>query len=458
MSMQGPGNEPPRLSQWDPARPVRRTGRSRVGWGLLGVLVIGAAAAVAGAVVVFGIVGATSMSEHRGHAPMMQRPPAAALAPAPVLPPVDGLSYTNIRVSRQPWSIHVVQMDRSKPDLHLLSAHAGGRALGLGTLSSQVRLRAAGGTPLAGVNGDFYQRDRSFAGDPRGLQVVDGEVISGPSGGTAFWIDGAGQPGLASVASRFEVTWPDGRRSPFDVNSDREWNGLLLYTPAAGSSTRTGRGREWILERTKESPEFPLRLGVTYPMRVRAVRETGETPIEADTWVLSAGPGLARSLPEVEAGALVTISTATTPDLSGVRQAIGGGPALVRGGKPVRLGGADSDTYESSSMWERHPRSAVGWNGTHYFLVQVDGRQWGLSVGMTLEELGEWMARLGCEQAMTLDGGGSATLWYQGAVRNSPCDGRERPIANSLVVVRRPAGGKVAGGSPSGTAAAPGGG
>ena len=36
---------------------------------------------------------------------------------------------------------------------------------------------------------------------------------------------------------------------------------------------------------------------------------------------------------------------------------------------------------------ERHPRSAVGWNADSYFLVEVDGRQRGLSVGMTLEEL-----------------------------------------------------------------------
>jgi exopolysaccharide biosynthesis protein len=71
-------------------------------------------------------------------------------------------------------------------------------------------------------------------------------------------------------------------------------------------------------------------------------------------------------------------------------------------------------------------------------LVQVDGRQPRLSVGMTLEELGATMARLGCEEAMNLDGGGSATFWCDGRIRNSPCDGGERVIANSLVLVRRP--------------------
>ncbi|HYV29980.1 MAG TPA: phosphodiester glycosidase family protein, partial [Candidatus Binatia bacterium] len=88
-------------------------------------------------------------------------------------------------------------------------------------------------------------------------------------------------------------------------------------------------------------------------------------------------------------------------------------------------------------MTERHPRSALGWNKTHFFLAEVDGRQRSLSLGMTLEELGEYMAKLGCEEAMSLDGGGSSTFWYRGRVVNSPCDGTERPVANGLVVVRK---------------------
>ena len=88
-------------------------------------------------------------------------------------------------------------------------------------------------------------------------------------------------------------------------------------------------------------------------------------------------------------------------------------------------------------MVERHPRSAIGWNATHFLLVEVDGRQKGVSEGMTLDEFANWLVKLGCGEAMNLDGGGSATLWYEGKVVNSPCEGRERPIANSLVVLRK---------------------
>ncbi|MEW6161163.1 MAG: phosphodiester glycosidase family protein, partial [Verrucomicrobiota bacterium] len=44
---------------------------------------------------------------------------------------------------------------------------------------------------------------------------------------------------------------------------------------------------------------------------------------------------------------------------------------------------------------------------------------------------------LGCDEAMNLDGGGSAVCWVYGQVMNSPSEGRERGMANGLVVVQR---------------------
>ena len=81
------------------------------------------------------------------------------------------------------------------------------------------------------------------------------------------------------------------------------------------------------------------------------------------------------------------------------------------------------------------PRTALGWNKHYLYLVEVDGRQLDLSLGMTFPQLAKYMLGLGCEQAMNLDGGGSATLWAFGAVKNSPSEGQERPAPNALVVV-----------------------
>src|SRR5258708_4888367 len=235
--------------------------------------------------------------------------------------PLDstGLGYTNVRVADVPWSIHVVQVSRSNSLYELHSVHAASAALGLETLSDQVSvISPALGTPVAAINGDFYQRDRAYAGSPRGLQVVDGELLSGPGNKIGFWVDANGEAHAGSVSSKFEITWPDGTVTPFRLNGERSPNGVELYTPAIGPSTRTIGGRELVLERAEGSPWLPLRVGKAYAATVREVRETGNTKVLTNTLVLSLGPGAARRLAPLQPGAVVRISTATLPALHGV--------------------------------------------------------------------------------------------------------------------------------------------
>jgi exopolysaccharide biosynthesis protein len=122
-----------------------------------------------------------------------------------------------------------------------------------------------------------------------------------------------------------------------------------------------------------------------------------------------------------------------------VKTAIGGGYVLVRNGQKQILDIPKSDAYKYRSVGERHPRSAIGASRDQIYLVEVDGRQPKLSVGMTLAELGDYMQKLGCDLVLSLDGGASATLWFDGKVRNSPCDGDLRAIANGLVVLKKSA-------------------
>ena len=56
---------------------------------------------------------------------------------------------------------------------------------------------------------------------------------------------------------------------------------------------------------------------------------------------------------------------------------------------------------------------------------------------MTLHELAEDIVKLGCTDAMNLDGGGSATCWVYGQVMNNPSEGEERGMGNSLVIVQK---------------------
>lgn len=356
------------------------------------------------------------------------------------------MAYRHETVAAGPWSIHVATIDRRQPQLELRSTLARDQIQGLSTLAQQVKtLPAAAGQPLAAVNGDFYVVDERnpYAGDPRGLQILDGELVSAPTDQASFWIDAKGEPQATNVISRLKATWPDGSSAAMGLNEERHNGTAVLFTPRFGGSTKTKGGRELVLEPAGNGPWLPLQPGREYSARVREAHDGGNTPLAGGTLVLSLSPALLTNTPGAGAltnGAAVKLSTATFPDLAGVKVAISGGHVLVREGARQEIQTPQSEAYKYRSVRERHPRSAVGASRDHYFFVEVDGRQPGLSVGMTLDELGDYMKKIGCDLALSLDGGASATFWYEGRVRNSPCNGAERPIANGIAVVARPSG------------------
>jgi len=94
----------------------------------------------------------------------------------------------------------------------------------------------------------------------------------------------------------------------------------------------------------------------------------------------------------------------------------------------------------------RHPRTAVGLDkkSEHLVLLVVDGRKPGVAIGMNYDELAKEMIRLGCHEALNLDGGGRSVMAVRelGAeefrILNEPTDGRERAVANALGIVVEP--------------------
>lgn len=95
--------------------------------------------------------------------------------------------------------------------------------------------------------------------------------------------------------------------------------------------------------------------------------------------------------------------TATEPKVE-LYNTVCGGKLLVEAGKNVA-----SD--EGKHNGERHPRTCVGLKPGNVLLwVVVDGRHPEHSEGMTHRELAEAMLALGAQDALELDGGGSATF------------------------------------------------
>jgi hypothetical protein len=118
------------------------------------------------------------------------------------------------------------------------------------------------------------------------------------------------------------------------------------------------------------------------------------------------------------------------------------GELLVRPGVDVEGFSAGSRQFDSDITAGRYPRAALGVDREDLVAAVCDGRA-DDDAGMTMTELGEAMAALGCVDAINLDGGGSASLVIDGALVNTPREehGRElvggREIATALRISPR---------------------
>jgi len=133
---------------------------------------------------------------------------------------------------------------------------------------------------------------------------------------------------------------------------------------------------------------------------------------------------------EAPVGQQITSRLIFKPDWPGVVSAIGGGPQIVRNGAAVFRAG---EAFTLFQLGSRAPRTGLGQLADgRIILVAVDGRQPGYSVGMTTFELAQALVRLGAVTAMSLDGGGSTTMAFNGTLLNRP-SGPERPISTALL-------------------------
>ncbi len=353
-----------------------------------------------------------------------------AYSPPPFSPVVPGLDYLHVAETNHPWSIHIARLDRSRADFEVVTALARGKMLGLSSVATQAKtLPADLGKPLVAINGDFFVIAKGpYQGDPLGLEITRGELISAPAG-ASFWVEPKDKFALGTVNSRFTVSWPHGEKVRFGLNEECKSNSVILYTPSFGPSTRTTNALELVLETADNKDWLPLQANKTFTARVSEVRSACDTPLMPDIAVLSIGPKQAPKFASLSVGTLLRLSTDTSVDISRAQTAIGGRPILMEHGREGQWPVTGTNTLP------RHPRTAIGWNKKYFFFVVVDGRQKELSMGMTYVELARFFKDLGCTEAINLDGGGSTTFWLNGKIMNSPSDKHERSVANCLFIV-----------------------
>lgn len=100
---------------------------------------------------------------------------------------------------------------------------------------------------------------------------------------------------------------------------------------------------------------------------------------------------------------------------NGAKEVLSFGPALITQGEI-----AVEEDDEVGKAMASNPRTAIGViDDLHYVFVVADGRT-EESEGLSLLELAEFMDTLGVTTAYNLDGGGSSTMYFNGALVNQP--------------------------------------
>jgi exopolysaccharide biosynthesis protein len=329
-----------------------------------------------------------------------------------------------------PWFINVLRIDLKRARLKIV--HALDEGVGLETVSS---LAARYHAPAA-TNGGYFRIAGTYRGEPIGLLVLDRMLISEPHSERADFglIDSGDKTDVIFGHLRFtgEISVGSLKHSVLGLNRPPSPDELIVFTPRFHRTTLTNPdGIEVVVRKNRVATVSDLK---------------GSSEIPSDGYVISA-VGSAREWVKthVRKGARISFSwrlNAIEPgdnaDWMRAYSMLGGGPQLIKSGKI-----AITDKQEKMTpgfATDRHPRTAIAkLESGKLLLVTVDGRQPGISAGMTLEMLAEVLLEFGAVDAMNLDGGGSTTMVIHNKIVNRPSDQTgERPVSDAILVFPQP--------------------
>jgi hypothetical protein len=295
---------------------------------------------------------------------------AATLAAPAAAAPIRGQTLMpGVVYSRQveftghgPVVLNVVSAPRAQGLYAVRTALSNGAVQGRERLTDMEKA-ISDRTTVVGINGDFFD---TRWGTPSSVVVRGGALAAGSFGGrSAAGFDAAG--GLHVDRVTFDGSWKGtGQYRPLTLNAPPGRSAVTLYTPAWGAATPPESGTTEVV-----LAPFPATTpNVTLAAPATQVLQGGGQAIPANGAVLVARGRQAQTLTaEAPAGSTVSFRLILTPRWDDVREAVGGGPVLVRNGRPVFR---PNETFSASQLFSRTARGAVGQMSDALFF-QYDG-------------------------------------------------------------------------------------
>ncbi len=343
----------------------------------------------------------------------------------------DGIIFHKLEL-RGPIAVQYLEVDLTKKNISVETAIANDYLGNGGERVSELceRLNAKGYNIIAAVNGDF------FGGKPAQAQnsmIVNGEFAKGNKlDRSEFALSFEGKPFVEKFKFDGEIILRDTILAIKSLNMKSNGNSISIYNRFYNKRFAVDSLKGLILLKALN------KLTNNDTLLFLVEKYFGDYFLDT----LQRNEYLVGKIDEEFLNNRITeedtlkIYLGTIPSVGNIKTLIGGLPRLVIDGIPIEdFNGVEG--LKSKKFIGKNPRTAVGFNedSTKLFIVTVDGRQTHYSLGMTLPELAKFMKKIGCYQAVNLDGGGSTTMWVNGKIENSPSDKEgERPVHNALIV------------------------
>jgi exopolysaccharide biosynthesis protein len=258
---------------------------------------------------------------------------------------------------------------------------------------------------VAGINGGYFNRNNKY---PLGAIRSNGQWLSSPilnRGAIAWNNSGQFYIGRLTLEDNLVTTGPQGTvKTPIlFLNSGYVQSGIARYTPAWGNTYTPLTDNETIIVVQKNQVTSQL-----------TVAKAGENPVSIplDGYLLTLRGKISTSANLFPTGTNLKIESATVPaEFNSYPNIIGAGPLLVQNRQIVL--DAKAEKFSDAFIREKAIRSAICTtaNGT-VIIASTHNRAGG--AGPTLAEHAQLMQKMGCVNALNLDGGSSTSLYLGG--------------------------------------------
>jgi len=347
---------------------------------------------------------------------------------------VDGVVYSKILFKNGPVVIHQLRIDLSNQDFEF-SGGIANSFLGFGLeKTSQIveDEKQKGNKIIAAVNADFFG---GFNPVFQNCMIIDGKFVKGVKmSRTLFAVNQQGEIRLnnyqfngLSIFNNDTIVL-NGLNVPIENNKCCFYNRYYRKMPVQNDSVTYWRIK-------------PLGKSIIDSICEYQIKEQLMNPDSLNFVTGCEYLGVHNSLnSRFKIGDRIGIQLSVFPNEVHPQFMIGGLPRLIQNGRRItRFKNREGLTRKG--FWkDRHPRTTIGIdhkNNYMYFVV-VDGRQPGYSIGMSLKQLGKYLQKIGCDEALNFDGGGSSTMILDQKIMNQPSDKEgERSVSNIFYIKKR---------------------